>query len=454
MGHKSFLSYMGELGLRGVTEYDYKDKSVNINLEIERMLERSLMMYQWHNLPETIPQRQLELILQSQGYAIIGEINGGIYACYGGLGGLLDEYNRPTKAIVSIPYFNFNAEWEIDKECIVIKNDTLLQGMLPLYSKYTTILNEIDITLIMALVNMRVQAYISASDDKSIESAKEFLRKLKEGELGVIADSKMFDSLKINEVSYNQDIYKLREVSQYIRGQLFNEIGLATNYNLKKERITQAEIELNTDNLYPFIDNMYSERLEGIKRVNDFFGSDWGVEFNSSWDYRVYNGEPITTKPDLDDLGGVQEDLTGDIENNTLNENQEDLEGVQDVLGGDSDNVILDDNNGIDSDNIDNNIGETVTGDDNGVDVSMADNEKETVSVDSFDNSDISDYDNDNINSDTDTVIPDNKEPDLEDNRAEYPDEVLIDVENGIIDLAEKIVEVREEIEYDTVEKS
>lgn len=452
MSYKSFLSYMGDLGLKGVSEYDYKDKSVNINFEIERMLERSLMMYQWHNLPDTIPQRQLELILQSQGYAIIGEINGNIYACYGSLGGLLDEYNRPTKAIVSIPYFNFNADWDIGKDCIVIKNDTLIQGMLPLYSKYTTILNEIDITLIMALVNMRVQAYISASDDKSIDSAKEFLKKLKEGELGVIADNKMFESLKINEVSYNQDIYKLREVSQYIRGQLFNEIGLATNYNLKKERITQAEIELNTDNLYPFIDNMYFERLEGVKRVNEFFGTDWGIEFNSSWDYRVYNGEPIVTKDDISDLKGDTGVLIDDIENTTPNENQEDLEGVEEIIGG-NDNVI-DYNNGGISNNIDDSFNQVDDTNNTGNSVSMADNETETISDNIDDNFVISDNDNDNINSDFDTDISDNQ-IDIDDDRSEYPDDVLVDVENGIIDLAEKIVDVRlddiEGVKDDTV---
>lgn len=431
MTYKRYLQYLNDLGLSKVSQYDYQDKDVNINLEIERMLNRSIMMYKWHNLPDTVPMRELELILQSQGYAIIGEIGGNLYACYGSLGGVLDEYYRPTKAIVSIPYLSFNAEWEIDKDCIVIKNDTMLQGLVPLYAKYTTLLNEIDITLFMSLVNMRVQAYISASDNNTIESAKEFLDKLKNGDIGVIADNKMFDSVKIQEVSYNQDIYKLREVAQYLRGQLFNEIGLATNYNLKKERITQAEIELNTDNLYPMIDDFYYQRLEGVEKVNDMFGTDWGVEFNSSWDYRIYNGESIDTKEDnpvLDDLEGVQEDIDKEGIDNTLIENQEDLEGVQEDLEGVIDGSI--------DDNIGSGSGDTVIDSGAFIDNDSIGDSEEPVKgraevQDSNDDSGvISDTNDNNIIDNTDN-----------DNTDDNPDD---NEELTLNDLAEKVLDILE----------
>lgn len=294
---------MRDLGLDYVADYNYKNKSLNIIQEMERLLNRSCVMFEWHNLPDTIPQEQLELMLQSQGYAIIGYADDNrLYAFYGSLGGMEDEYYRPTEAIVSVPYLQFNKIFKIGSDCVVIKNDLNTQGLLPLYSKYATFLSETDISIMMELVNLRVQTHIVASDNRAIESAEKYLEGLENGNMGVIADTQMFENVKIYDKQRVSNIDKLKDLRQYITGSMYNEIGLATNYNLKKERITQAEVELNTDSLYPMIDNMYERRKEGIRAVNDMFGVSWDIEYNSSWDYRIYNGEQITTKGDDNDI--------------------------------------------------------------------------------------------------------------------------------------------------------
>lgn len=370
MTYKKYLSYLNDLGLSSKTAYDYKDKITNVHNEIERMLSRSIMMFDWHNLPDTIPKEQLELMLQTQGYAIIAQNGNDLYAFYGSLGGVPNEYYQPTKAIVNNPYLNLNKEFTIGEDCALIKNDVMCQGLLPLYSKYATFESETDISMIMALVNLRVQAYISASDNNAIKSAQKMIDDLFNGELSVIADDVMLQSLKINPVNKYQDLTDIKEVQQYFRGQLYNEIGLATNYNLKKERITQAEVELNTDNLYPFVDNMYERRKEGIESVYDLFGASWEVEFSSSWDYRIYNGEPITTKGD-------------DTKNDNTNDN----------IGDDSDNTI---------DFVD----ILTTKDDTGI-IEQS-NENGTEVQDTIDNSvNVPNIDDDNINSDLNTDYTD-----------------------------------------------
>lgn len=394
MSYKSYLAYLNDLGLSAVSKYDYQEKTLNVNLEIERFLVRSSMMFDWHGLPDTIPQRQLELMLQTQGYAVIGQIDGKLYACYGGLGGMLDEYFRPTKAIVSIPYLRFNADWEIGKDCVVIKNDLVRQGLLPLYAKYITLLNETEITLMLSLINQRVQSYISASDDNTIKSAKEFLDGLRDGKQGVIADNAFLESLKIvSDKTVGNNLDRITETLHYLRGQLFNEIGLATNYNLKKERITQAEVELNTDNLYPFIDDMMFCRRDGIEECYNLFGVDWKVEFNSSWDYRIFNGEQIVTEGnDLDgavDSVSDNNELFGGInDSNEENDrgNEMGVEEVTDTIQDVSDNVsdVSDSDNGDSGDSGDTVLSESTDDvknnpdtDDNSDDTEGKDNEKD-----------------------------------------------------------------------------
>lgn len=353
MSYKSYISYLNDLGLRQVTDYNYLEKEINVALEMERFLNRSIMMFQWHNLPDTIPQEQFELMLQTQGYAIIGQIEGKLYACYGGLGGLLDEYYRPTQAIVSIPYLHFNATWDIGTDCIIIRNDTLKQGLLPLFSKYITLQNETEITLLLSLVNQRVQRIISASDDMTIKSAEKYLEDIYKGKQGVIGDNAFLESLNITTEGKGtgNDLRDIVEVLHYLRGQLFNEIGLATNYNLKKERISQAEVELNTDNLYPMIDNMLDNRRQGIEDCYNLFGVDWIVEFNSSWDYRVYNGEPISTggQNDVD----IYPDIS-DTDSNSDTDNDSNNTGIAELSNIQKPNTIIDSDT--DTDNSNDNI--------------------------------------------------------------------------------------------------
>ena len=283
------------LGLDSNIIYNYMDKRKNVADMVTYMFNRSNIMFKYHNLPETIPETELEKLLQTNGFAIVGKINGDLYAINGGLGGDTDVYNRPTIATVSVPYFNFNDTWDIDKDCVVIKNDSNAIGLIPMFVKYCTLMNENEITMMLATVNKRVQDLLSANDDNTVESARQFLKDVFEGKQGVIAENKLFDSLKVNNSSTNAQVNlkDLFEFEQYLKASMFNEIGLSANFNMKRERLTNAEIETNSDNLYPLVDDMLNNRRIAIKKINEMFDTDIVVEFNSSWDYRVFNGASI-----------------------------------------------------------------------------------------------------------------------------------------------------------------
>ena len=58
------------------TGYNHLDKKTNVNNHIKYMLNRSVNMFKYHNLPDTIPAKELELLLQCHGYTVICKING------------------------------------------------------------------------------------------------------------------------------------------------------------------------------------------------------------------------------------------------------------------------------------------------------------------------------------------------------------------------------------------
>lgn len=282
-------------GLGYTFNYDYKDKPRNVENLMKYMLNRSNIMFQYHNLPDSIPSREIELLLQTNGFGVFIEVGGKYYIVNGGLGGEPDVYNMPTEAVISIPALKLNKTYKINEDCIVIPNDSMYLGLLPMYAKYCTLMNENEITMLLATVNKRIQHLLSANDDNTLESAKKFLEKVFDGEIGVIGESKLFESLKVNTTSTTSQVSMkdLFEYEQYLKASMYNEIGLSANFNMKRERLSSSEVEANTDNLYPLVDDMLNSRRKGLEKVNEMFGLDIQVEFNSSWDYRLFNGEPV-----------------------------------------------------------------------------------------------------------------------------------------------------------------
>lgn len=247
-------------------------------------LNKSLTMFEWSNLPDTIPQVELEKMLQINGYAVLAEYQGKLYAFQAGFSGQ-DPYNQPTKAIVNNPALKNNTTYTIGEDCIVIKNDDMKQGLNGIYEYYGQRLIENQITMLMTDYNLRMPFTISSSDDQTTQSAKMYLKKIIDGSLGVIGEQKLFKALSVTPTNSKQtatfaDLYGYQ---QFIIAQLNNTIGLATNNNMKRERLTTNEIEVNKNASYPLVDNMLKNRQQAVDAINKMFDVDISVEYGSIW---------------------------------------------------------------------------------------------------------------------------------------------------------------------------
>ena len=260
-------------------------------------LNKSLTMFEWSNLPDTIPQVELEKMLQINGYAVIAEYQGKLYAFQAGFSGQ-DPYNQPTKAIVNNPALKNNTTYTIGEDCIVIKNDDMKQGLNGIYEYYGQRLIENQITMLMTDYNLRMPFTISSSDDQTTQSAKIYLKKIIDGSLGVIGEQKLFKALSVTPTNSKQtatfaDLYGYQ---QFIIAQLNNTIGLATNNNMKRERLTTNEIEVNKNASYPLVDNMLKNRQQAVDAINEMFDVDISVEYSSIW--RGINDNAIADNSD------------------------------------------------------------------------------------------------------------------------------------------------------------
>lgn len=260
------------------------DKDAMLRSLITTMLCKTVKMFKYENLPDTIQTKDLETQLQVGGYAIWKEVDGKLYTFIGGLGGEPNPYYLPTRAVIANPALRYNATLEIDKECVVMLNDYYYQGLMPLFNKYGGLLVEAEISLKYAILNARVPALIQADNDGTYKSAEEFFHKIKDGqEYGIISSKEFFDGIRSQDFYKQAYIKDLIESIQYIKGSWYNEIGLNAAFNMKREAINEAEATLNEEILFPTIDMLLECRRNALEKVNAMYGTNITVDFDSIW---------------------------------------------------------------------------------------------------------------------------------------------------------------------------
>ena len=276
---------MKKENLYNLYQTEVKDKDTALNSFMQRVLCMTTKMFEYNGTPETMPPVEIEKILQTTGNVGIAEVNGNLYALQGTRGGECDAYYHGKDYVVANPWLKLNKTYKIDSDIVVINNTPFADSILPIIGKYGVLYTDAVITLNMASILTRITMLISASDDKTKQSAELFLQKILNGDFSVIGENAFFKGVNMQTPpsNSNQQIVQLIELLQYYKASMFNDLGLNANYNMKRERLNTKEVSMNIDALMPFVDSMLKERVDGVKRVNEMFGTDITVTLGSSW---------------------------------------------------------------------------------------------------------------------------------------------------------------------------
>jgi len=288
--------------MTGLTEYKTTDKINNI-LNIRNMLlNKTLTMFDYQGLPDSLPYTEIEKVLQLNGYGFITMYDDEIVVLSGDYYGTdKDIYNNYLKIRCFIPSKNDYEIFNIS-DGVLIKNDYLEKGIKYIIDKYSSLINESEITLTIANKWKRSGNIFIANDDATAESVRSYINKLNQGEDSFIISNLLYDSIKVMTDSNNTNTTsELIEYDNYIKSLLYSEIGLFSNSNMKKERLITSEIE-NADFIYPLTDNMLNSRTTFIDKLNEKYDLECSVDFSSSWKYREKGNED--TKGSEDTKGG------------------------------------------------------------------------------------------------------------------------------------------------------
>ena len=277
--------------MTGLTEYKTTDKINNV-LNIRNMLlNKTLTMFDYQGLPDSLPYTEIEKVLQLNGYGFITMYDNQIVVLNGEYYGTdKDIYNNYLKIRCFIPSKN-NYEIFNIADGVLIKNDYLEKGIKYIIDKYSYLINESEITLTIANKWKRSGNIFIANDDATAESVKSYINKLNQGEDSFIISNLLYDSIKVMTESNNTNTTsELIEYDNYIKSLLYSEIGLFSNSNMKKERLITSEIE-NNSFIYPLTDNMLNSRTKFIDELNKKYDLKCSVDFSSSWQHTKNGGD-------------------------------------------------------------------------------------------------------------------------------------------------------------------
>ena len=332
---------------------------------------RTQSMFTYEGLPDTIPVERLESYLQRNGSCCIAEHEGKLYALIGNAGGELDEYYQPTLYTVANPALNLSKTFKIGEDCVYCRNDFDAVGLVPLVSRYCGLMTENLLTVRISDINMRMMNLLSAPDDNTLQSTKQYLNDLEEGKLGVVGETPFFDGLKLQSKGVGNGDYMIQfiELQQYLKGSMYNELGINANFNMKREALSGSEVALNDDALMPLIDDMLKHRRAMCDELNEMFGLDVSVDYGSTWHSNVVEKQLISEEElgandtESEEAAGDESALPNDKDPNAVDEgdvsrlNDEEESGNDDNSDTSSDSDVdepnencEDDDSGSDSD--------------------------------------------------------------------------------------------------------
>ena len=317
--------------------YDFKKKRSTLRDIKTKTYKRTNRMFKYNSNLDHIDWSKVEIQLQRRGHMGVIYENDKIYILQGDFAGILDENYFPTQYIIVNPYLNISKTYTIGKDCIVLRSDSLYDGLDDMISMYGSLMSENYLSLEIADIVERIKIILSAGDSRTRESAQKFLDDVIEGKLGTIQEPKFVEELvglktALVGTTQSKSIMEMVELDQYLKGSLWMDIGVKAPFNMKREALGDSENGLQDDSLLPLVDDMLKCRQEDLEAAEKLFNVEIAtVEFDSAWeDIHDETTENLEEEEDAEQIEEIDEvednEVKEEVEDNEVKEEVEDTE--------------------------------------------------------------------------------------------------------------------------------
>lgn len=268
-------------------------------------------IFKFNGVPPNIDITFLNRCLFIDGLACFLNHNGELIALNTSLGGEPSIYYYPQKAIISNPVIG-SKTLTIGKDCVVMYNsssdeliqntyDTKIKSVPPIYGlldKTADLMSDCAISILIGQKNTRLTALVTAPTQTAKTSAELVLKDIYDGKTFKVISDSIVDSVKVFPVAVKTDtLLQLKEMLQFFLSSFYHAIGIDSNMNYKRERLTTTEINADSEPLLINIIDMLEQRKKACDKINQLFNTNITVEISKEWEDGK-NG--ITTDTDSD----------------------------------------------------------------------------------------------------------------------------------------------------------
>ena len=301
------------------------DKTQLTNYYYKMLLNRVINMFTWNNLPDTIDEQVMNFWLFVTGRVVFTEFKGKLYALNGNYGGYPNEYYLPTEFIVANPILG-SKNVKIDIDGVVMFNSdtdkyptqTMTGGLYPILTLTANMLADCVVTISSALKNGRVQTAFLCKDDTVRIAGEKVLKQLYNGNPAVMIDDTILNCITPIKMADNTSVATILqqtvETYQFWLANFYNSIGVNANFNMKRERLNTAEVNINDSALFVNVVNMLNNRQQALEKINKMFGTNITVEISEEWK-DLTEEEPTEEEPTEEEPTEEEEEDNEKIDN-------------------------------------------------------------------------------------------------------------------------------------------
>lgn len=294
----------------------YSDKKIekevlelprSLNYWLETLFEKCVRMFEWHGLPKSIPQKEIEQRLILDGYCgMVNDKKAGLIVASGGLSGVTpycDEFKNFTYASPECA----GGTVELGKNAVLIENTSLRNPLLPMILRYSDLLAHAEISLKMALINNRVNNAYAVESNEIAESVNAYYNKIYNGKNGSILDDSLVSGVQnIANTRGSGVVAECIEARNDILRAFFAEIGVRFAKD-KKERVVVDEVSADNQMLLLNVNDMKRQRKKSAIEINRIFGKDVSVELSEEFEIIEEAPQESKEKKETEEGGNVED---------------------------------------------------------------------------------------------------------------------------------------------------
>lgn len=253
---------------------------------VDRLYNKAISMFEWINLPPTIDERYLEIVLCTQGHiCFFKDEELDVYlALQCTLGCKFNVYNLPTDYRIYTPS-GYNAMRNATNSVIIYNNWTHTPTLPKIYYNANRIA-DIERTIEIN-INQLKRPFIFLVPENKVASVKALFRKIKENEEIIIGASELeLENLGIQNTITPNNTLELYALKKKYYNEALGDLGINNFSDDKKERLLAGEITSNEEDVALTRLSYLNARKQACKEINKMFGLNIDVKFRYESDIK------------------------------------------------------------------------------------------------------------------------------------------------------------------------